>query len=98
MQWGKTKIRDVNWLSNRIKNSQSHQERIWDQGLNDLTIVARTSGRSIVAQSGEAYIDFMSCSYLGLERHPALSDAVKSSVEIWCAICSCANACEMYII
>ncbi len=58
MQWGGTRMRDANWLSKRIgwlskriRNSQNHQEKIWNQGLNDLTIVARTSGHSVVAQS-----------------------------------------------
>ncbi|VEJ45918.1 aminotransferase class I/II-fold pyridoxal phosphate-dependent enzyme [Bartonella vinsonii] len=74
-------MRRENWLSNRIKNSCSHQDKIWKQGLNDLTIVARTQGQGVVAKSGEIYVDFMSCSYLGLECHPALGNAVKASVD-----------------
>ncbi|WP_210243984.1 hypothetical protein [Bartonella massiliensis] len=64
-----------------MKCSQNHQGEIGVQSLNDLTVVVQTSGRSIVAQSGKTYIDCMSCSYLGLECHPALRDTVKSSVE-----------------
>lgn len=70
-----------NWLSNRINLSKPHQEKIWDLGINDLTISNRTEGRGIVCSTGKEYIDFMSCSYLGLERHPALMQAVKESVD-----------------
>jgi len=70
-----------NWLSNRIKLSRPHQEQIWTQEINGLTIASRTHGRGIVSDEGREYIDFMSCSYLGLERHPALSNAVKDSVD-----------------
>ncbi len=34
---GKARMRGAIWLSNSIRNSQNHQEKIWDQGLNDLT-------------------------------------------------------------
>ncbi|ETS30620.1 7-keto-8-aminopelargonate synthetase-like enzyme [Photorhabdus khanii NC19] len=61
--------------------SQSHQDRIWQEGINDLTIISRPSGREIRASTGDTYIDFMSCSYLGLENHPNLISAVKSSVD-----------------
>lgn len=70
-----------NWLSDRINLSRPHQEIIWAQGVNDLTIVSRTDGRGIVCSAGREYIDFMSCSYLGLEQHPALGQAIKASVD-----------------
>ncbi|BEU02944.1 aminotransferase [Agarivorans sp. OAG1] len=77
----KTEIASKNWLSDRIKTSSPYQEQIWEQGINDLTIVSRTHGRGIVCSAGQEYIDFMSCSYLGLEQHPALRQAVKMSVD-----------------
>ncbi|MEA22636.1 aminotransferase class I/II-fold pyridoxal phosphate-dependent enzyme [Salmonella enterica] len=70
-----------NWLSDRINSSKPHQEQIWMRGINDLSISSRTYGRGIVCSSGNEYIDFMSCSYLGLERHPALVQAIKESVD-----------------
>lgn len=70
-----------NWLSDRINLSRPHQEKIWNLGINDLTISYRTEGRGIVCSTGTEYIDFMSCSYLGLEQHPALVNAVKESVD-----------------
>ncbi|MBF4114209.1 aminotransferase class I/II-fold pyridoxal phosphate-dependent enzyme [Enterobacter cloacae] len=71
----------TNWLSERINSSRPHQEQIWSQGINDLTIASRTSGRGIVCSTGREYVDFMSCSYLGLERHPALGQSIKESVD-----------------
>ncbi|MDM2857193.1 aminotransferase class I/II-fold pyridoxal phosphate-dependent enzyme [Citrobacter sp. Cpo071] len=71
----------TNWLSDRIKSSRPHQEQIWAQGINDLTIVSRTDGRGIICSAGLEYIDFMSCSYLGLEQHPSLGQAIKISVD-----------------
>ncbi|MBJ9739919.1 aminotransferase class I/II-fold pyridoxal phosphate-dependent enzyme [Acinetobacter oleivorans] len=70
-----------NWLSNRINLSSFHQEQIWTQGISDLTISSRTNGRGIISSVGQEYIDFMSCSYLGLELHPALRNAIKDSVD-----------------
>ncbi|ECG1392289.1 TPA_asm: aminotransferase class I/II-fold pyridoxal phosphate-dependent enzyme [Salmonella enterica subsp. houtenae serovar 45:g,z51:-] len=81
-QWNKEIDLAVNnWLSDRINLSRPHQEKIWDLGINDLTISFRTGGRGIVCSTGREYIDFMSCSYLGLEQHPALRQAVKESVD-----------------
>ena len=70
-----------NWLSNRINESKQYQNQIWDQGINDLSIISRGENRLIVDSSGKEYIDFMSCSYLGLETHPALIESVKASTE-----------------
>lgn len=70
-----------NWLSDRINLSRPHQEKIWTQGINNLTIASRTDGRGIVCSAGREYIDFMSCSYLGLEQHPVLGQAIKASVD-----------------
>lgn len=70
-----------NWLSDRINSSRPHQEKIWTREINDLTITSRTKGRGIICSEGNEYIDFMSCSYLGLERHPALIHAIKESVD-----------------
>ncbi|EAA9129538.1 aminotransferase class I/II-fold pyridoxal phosphate-dependent enzyme [Salmonella enterica] len=70
-----------NWLSARINSSRPHQEKIWTREINDLTIASRTKGRGIICSEGKEYIDFMSCSYLGLERHPALIHAIKVSVD-----------------
>ncbi|MCM7239259.1 aminotransferase class I/II-fold pyridoxal phosphate-dependent enzyme [Enterobacter bugandensis] len=70
-----------NWLSERIKASRPHQDKIWTREINDLTIASRTKGRGIVCSEGNEYTDFMSCSYLGLEQHPALIHAIKESVD-----------------
>lgn len=70
-----------NWLSDRINSSRPHQEKIWTREINDLTITSRTKGRGIICSEGHEYIDFMSCSYLGLERHSALIHAIKESVD-----------------
>ncbi|MGM3175485.1 aminotransferase class I/II-fold pyridoxal phosphate-dependent enzyme [Dickeya lacustris] len=70
-----------NWLSDRIQSSRPHQEQIWKREINDLTITSRTKGRGIICGEGKEYVDFMSCSYLGLERHPALINAVKESID-----------------
>ena len=70
-----------NWLADRINSSRPHQEKIWSREINDLTIVSRTNGRGIICSNGNEYTDYMSCSYLGLERHPSLIRAIKESVD-----------------
>lgn len=70
-----------NWLAKRIQVSRPHQERIWSEGVNDLTIISRPGGRKLRCSTNKEYVDFMSCSYLGLEMHPALINAAKEGAE-----------------
>ncbi|OCQ54468.1 hypothetical protein Ppb6_00370 [Photorhabdus australis subsp. thailandensis] len=72
-----------NWQANKIIHSQPHQEKIWEKGINDLSIISRQDNRVIVTKSKKYYVDFMSCSYLGLESNQRLSDAAKSAIDLY---------------
>ncbi|MBS9443992.1 hypothetical protein [Photorhabdus heterorhabditis] len=72
-----------NWQANKIMHSLPHQEKIWGKGINDLSIISRKDNRIIVTKGKKYYVDFMSCSYLGLESNKRLSDAAKSAIDLY---------------
>lgn len=63
-----------NWAKRRIRLSRAHQELIFSYGLNELT-VARRWDRHVELPDGTELTEFVSCSYLGLETDPRLSEA-----------------------
>ena len=73
--------KNEHYLEKRIKNSQNHQEKIWNSGINDLTITKEEKHRKIYTSSTTSYIDFMSCSYLGLETDNRLIKMVTDNLE-----------------
>lgn len=71
----------MSWLSQRIKKASSHQNFIFESGVNDLIFTSRNK-KKVVLQDGQQVIEFMSCSYLGLECDQRLTDAaVKSTLQ-----------------
>lgn len=50
-----------------------------DEGLTGFTVSAR-EGKQITLEGGQVFTEFVSCSYLGLENHPALIDAAKQAM------------------
>jgi 7-keto-8-aminopelargonate synthetase-like enzyme len=69
------------WVASRIDKTSDALDRAFDEGLTGHVIVAR-DGKSVTLQDGSEAVEFVSCSYLGLETHPdlvaAASDALRT--------------------
>lgn len=68
-----------NWMQARLQNSSDALKTAWKKGLTGHTFVER-QGKKIVLESGREAVEFISCSYLGLEVHPALTEAAANTV------------------
>jgi len=69
-----------NWQKAKIEKSYKYQSRVFSENINDLTVVSR-EGKEITLDDGRKMTEFVSCSYLGLETHPDLKQAIIESVE-----------------
>ena len=63
------------WMTIRRDNTTNALVTACEEGLTGFTVVSRV-GKRITLQDGDTFTEFVSCSYLGLETHPALMDAV----------------------
>lgn len=70
----------MNYLSNRLEASREHQDAIWDQGVNELDVVG-VNGKRLTLADGREMIEFMSCSYLGLDQRPELREAAHDAID-----------------
>ncbi|MFJ7196330.1 MULTISPECIES: aminotransferase class I/II-fold pyridoxal phosphate-dependent enzyme [unclassified Streptomyces] len=68
-----------NWLTTRRDRTSSALDQCFAEGLTGHTVVARDRKR-VTLQDGTTATEFVSCSYLGLESHPALGEAVVEAV------------------
>ncbi|MER7664253.1 aminotransferase class I/II-fold pyridoxal phosphate-dependent enzyme [Streptomyces sp. NPDC096193] len=68
-----------NWLTTRRDRTSSALDQCFAEGLTGHTVVARDRKR-VTLQDGTTATEFVSCSYLGLESHPALAEAVVEAV------------------
>ncbi|MFC9993649.1 aminotransferase class I/II-fold pyridoxal phosphate-dependent enzyme [Nocardia sp. NPDC127526] len=68
-----------NWQSSKIRAARSHQDLVWSSSVNDLNVVAR-DGKEIVLDDGRRMVEFVSCSYLGLETHEDLGVAAVNAI------------------
>ncbi|MCY1182291.1 hypothetical protein D3C76_819620 [compost metagenome] len=64
------------WMSIRRSRTTGASAQAISEGLTGFTVAAR-EGKQITLESGQVFTEFVSCSYLGLENHPALIDAAK---------------------
>ncbi|MEE1865162.1 aminotransferase class I/II-fold pyridoxal phosphate-dependent enzyme [Pseudomonas auratipiscis] len=69
------------WMTTRRDNTSSALATALKEGLTGFT-VARRVGKRITLQDGETFTEFVSCSYLGLETHPALMEAARQAMRI----------------
>ncbi|PKW16234.1 aminotransferase class I/II-fold pyridoxal phosphate-dependent enzyme [Saccharopolyspora spinosa] len=69
----------VNWVKSRISRTSDSLDRAFEQGLTGHTITAR-EGKRVRLADGSAALEFVSCSYLGLEEHPALINAAETAL------------------
>ncbi|MER5493336.1 aminotransferase class I/II-fold pyridoxal phosphate-dependent enzyme [Streptomyces sp. NPDC002490] len=71
---------------NRIARRSAATTDMYDRavraGLTGHTISAR-SGKSVRLADGEEYVEFVSCSYLGLEDHPRLVQSVRTALDLY---------------
>ena len=63
-----------NWMTVRRSNTSGALSTAYEEGLTGFTVARRTH-KHITLQGGGTFIEFVSCSYLGLETHPALMEA-----------------------
>ena len=69
-----------NWQKRRIELSQEYQNLALEIGLNALVIEKR-EGKRLLLDDGRELVEFVSCSYLGLENDPTLFSFEEQSVE-----------------
>ncbi|MCT8946931.1 aminotransferase class I/II-fold pyridoxal phosphate-dependent enzyme [Pseudomonas iridis] len=67
------------WMSIRRGNTTTALTTAYEEGLTGFTVASRT-GKQITLQEGGVYTEFVSCSYLGLETHPALIEAAHQAL------------------
>lgn len=70
----------MNYLASRLEASREHQDEIWNQGVNELDVVA-VEGKQLTLADGRELTEFMSCSYLGLDQRPELRDAAHATID-----------------
>jgi 7-keto-8-aminopelargonate synthetase-like enzyme/prephenate dehydrogenase len=64
----------ANWVQSRVSKTSDALDRAFDEGLTGHVFTAR-EGKLVRLEDGTEAIEFVSCSYLGLEEHPALIGA-----------------------
>jgi 7-keto-8-aminopelargonate synthetase-like enzyme len=68
-----------NWVASRIANSSGALEQAFAEGLTGHAFRAR-EGKTVTLVDGRRAVEFISCSYLGLETHPALLNAATATI------------------
>jgi len=71
----------MNWLQKRIRDSKDVQESIYESGINKLEVVDRNKKEVQLKNVDGLKIEFISCSYLGLECDPRLGEASKLAID-----------------
>ena len=64
----------ANWVQSRVSKTSDALDRAFDEGLTGHVFTSR-EGKLVRLEDGTDAIEFVSCSYLGLEEHPALIGA-----------------------
>lgn len=70
---------DHNWQKKKIKASSTHQEKIY-QSLNGHSFLER-NGKKILLDDGKIYVEFLSCSYLGLDQEQRLLNSLTNNID-----------------
>src|SRR5438874_12596018 len=72
-------IRQSNWVASRVSNTSDSLDRAFAEGLTGHVITAR-DGKQVTLEDGSQAVEFVSCSYLGLESHPDLIAAATEAM------------------
>ncbi|NHB89765.1 aminotransferase class I/II-fold pyridoxal phosphate-dependent enzyme [Photorhabdus tasmaniensis] len=67
------------WMTIRRSRTTGALAQAIDEGLTSFTVVER-HGKQITTEEGKVFTEFVSCSYLGLEHHPALIEAANQAM------------------
>src|SRR3954466_4529998 len=68
-----------NWVASRVSKTSDSLDRAFAEGLTGHVITARDGKQVTLADGGNA-VEFVSCSYLGLESHPDLIAAATEAM------------------
>ncbi len=68
-----------NWQKMKIQQSKTFQNKAFE-AVNNL-VVKKRNGRVITLDDNSTLIEFMSCSYLGLDQHPAIVSAATQNIQ-----------------
>ena len=68
-----------NWVASRVSKTSDSLDRAFEEGLTGHVITAR-DGKRVQLDDGSAAVEFVSCSYLGLESHPDLIAAATEAM------------------
>jgi len=71
----------MNWLQQRISHSEAIQNDVYNSGINRLEVIARKDKEVWVKNDPQPKVEFMSCSYLGLECDHRLAAASKEAID-----------------
>ncbi|GIE87967.1 aminotransferase class I/II-fold pyridoxal phosphate-dependent enzyme [Actinoplanes regularis] len=75
----KTVAPPSNWVAARISKTSDMLDRAFDRGLTGHVITER-NGKQVRLADDSTAIEFVSCSYLGLEQHPELVEAAHDAL------------------
>ena len=75
-------IRRPNWVASRVSKTSDSLDRAFAEGLTGHVITARNGKRVNLIDGSEA-VEFVSCSYLGLESHPDLIAAATEAMRVF---------------
>ncbi len=68
-----------NWVASRVSKTSDSLDRAFEEGLTGHVITAR-NGKRVKLTDGSEAVEFVSCSYLGLETHPDLIAAATEAM------------------
>lgn len=71
--------RATNWVDSRISKTSDSLDRAFERGLTG-HVVTNREGKLVRLSDGTDALEFVSCSYLGLEEHPALVSAAEKAL------------------
>jgi 7-keto-8-aminopelargonate synthetase-like enzyme len=71
-----------NWVASRVSKTSDSLDRAFEEGLTGHVITAR-DGKRVRLDDGSEGVEFVSCSYLGLETHPGLIAAATEAMRIF---------------
>jgi 7-keto-8-aminopelargonate synthetase-like enzyme len=71
-----------NWVASRVSKTSDSLDRAFEEGLTGHVITAR-DGKQVTLTDGSEAVEFVSCSYLGLESHPDLIAAATEAMRVF---------------
>lgn len=77
-----TPVGQSNWVASRVSKTSDSLDRAFAEGLTGHVITART-GKRVQLTDGSDAVEFVSCSYLGLETHPELIAAATEALRVF---------------